>query len=224
MIDIVLPVHNAGEYFWNCVQSVRQFTDSYRLILVDDFSEEETAEKVRLIARQHQNSILIRTAKQRWFTRAVNLGLRMARTPRVVILNSDCELSIGWFEELQAIWAECEGIGMKVGLVGSVMSDEEPRRYAISNKPDYVTAHCLYVDMHALTEVSVARGTPGIYLDETKQQDIHIRSDVSISWALNELGYATIKSFKSRVGHHGGKSWGYNLAAIASVSLQDVND
>lgn len=222
--DIIIPVHNAGDFFHNCIQTLRQWTENYRLILVDDYSDEETAEKVRTVARQHQNSILIRTAKQRWFTRAVNLGLRMARTPRVVILNSDCELSMGWLEELQAVWAECEGIGLKMGLVGSVMSDEEPRRYAISTKPDYVTAHCLYVDMHALTEVSMARGTPGIYLDETKQQDIHIRSDVNISWALNGLGYATIKAFKSRVGHHGGKSWGYNLAAIAGVSLQDVND
>jgi hypothetical protein len=222
--DVVIPVHNAGDFFWNCIQTLRQWTENYRLILVDDYSDAETEEKVRTIARQHQNSILIRTAKQRWFTRAVNLGLRMARTPRVVILNSDCVVDIGWLEELQGVWEEVEGQGAKVGLVGSTMSEEELRRWEVTTGADYVTAHCIMCSMHALTEVSVKRGTPGIYLDETKQPNIHIRSDVGLSWDLNALGYTTVRSFKSKVGHHGGKSWAYNLAAINSVSLQDVND
>jgi hypothetical protein len=133
-------------------------------------------------------------------------------------------VDIGWLEELQGVWEECEAQGMKVGLVGSTMSMEEGRRWEATTGADYVTAHCLLVSMHALTEVSVKRGTPGIYLDETKQIALHIRSDVFLSYDLNALGYGTVRSFKSKVGHHGGKSWAYNLAAINSVSLQDVND
>lgn len=229
-VDIVIPVR-ITEKFQNhmdlkiCVDSLVRTTDLWRLILVDDNSDSSGAAFVDEIARKYRTTMLIRTGFQRWWTRAVNLGLRMARTERVVVLNTDVVLDDGWLEELRACWSEAETTtGERVALVGSVMSDPEPRRWAVSTGQDYVTGHCWLVSMSALSEISAARGMPGIYLDETRQDMIHIRSDVQTCWELNRAGWQTIKSFKAKVGHVGGKSWGHRLGDINSLSLEQVSE
>lgn len=225
--DIIISVRGTRQYpieedFEKCVESLVKNTTNFRLVIVDDNSDDIAAEKVSSIAASFRDCIFIRTHFQHWFTRAYNVGLRMARTPWVVCLNADTVLDSGWLDELYAVRDIVnESVG-RVALVGSVMSDPEQRRYQISMKPDYVTAHCILVSMDALSAVSAKRGMPGIYLNETTQRAIHIHSDVDLSWELNDLGYTAVKAFKSRVGHAGFKSWGGQLAAVNCVRLEDV--
>jgi len=227
--DIVICVRGTRRYpieqdFQNCIDSLVKTTSHFRLILVDDNSDDVAAAVVERVAKRLQNSILIRTQFQRWFTRAYNLGLRMVRTPRAVILNADTYLGEGWLDEMYGVWADAEAAGHNVGLVGSVLSDAELRRWIGTREPGYVTAHCQLLSMHAITEASAKRGQPGIYLDETRQDAIHIRSDVFICYELNRLGYATIQSHKSRVGHAGGRSWGHSLPDINVLTLPQVSE
>jgi len=221
--DVIIPVHNAAADLRECIDTLRQHTRSYRVILVDDFSEPEAENLCRQIAKEDPSTILIRSERQRWFTRAVNLGLRLVRTERSVVLNSDCVLGEGWLEELFAVWDECQAQcpQKRIGLIGSIMSDEEPRRYAESIKPDYVTGHCWLLSVNCLFDVSARRGMPGIYLDETKPGTAHIRSDVELCWDMNAMGIGTIKSFKAKVGHKGGRSWNYNIGAISGLRIKD---
>lgn len=224
-VDIVIPVHNALEDVRECLATLQQHTVDYRLIVVDDYSDEPTAAYLREFCAAIPSSILMRTNKQRWFTRASNLGLRLVRTERSVLLNSDCVLDNGWLEELFDVWDTCQQQQpqRKIGLVGSVMSAEEPRRFAEVMHPGYVTGHCWLVSISAMFEISAARGMPGWYLDETKAGTAHIRSDTEACWDLNKLGIATIASFKSQVGHKGGRSWGFNLGAISALRPTDLD-
>jgi glycosyltransferase involved in cell wall biosynthesis len=225
--DVVITVRATREfpaesYFVKCIETLKLHTHAYRLIIVDDASDEIAAKVISDVTSQFREAILIKTYKQRWFTRAVNLGLRMVRTPYCVVLNCDTVLDTGWLEELYAVKAEVEATVGRVGLVGSVLSGEEPRRYALSVGQDYVTGHCLLFSMDALYEASAERGMPGIYLDEMNVGLIHIHSDSHICWQFNRLGWQCVKSFKSQVGHIGGKSWGQILGLIPH-SLQAVN-
>jgi GT2 family glycosyltransferase len=228
--DILITTRNVADLAAALVETIKAHTHNYRFLLVDDFSDKPgEKEKIDLLASQHPDCVLLRTHKQRWFTRAVNLGLRLARTPRVVILNADCVVDAGWLDELYAVWAEAEQQIGKVGLVGSVLSAEEPRRWSAVRRgkadfADYVTAHCLLVDMAAISDLSCRRGTPGIYLTELDQRAIHINSDNELSYSLQDLGYATVASFKSAVGHYGGCSWGHRLGEVFALRLEDVND
>jgi len=221
--DIVLPVHNALEYTQACIDSVFANTNHFRLILVDDFSQPDTTAYLLSTLLRQPESLYIRSAQQKWFTRASNLGLRMVRTQRCVLLNSDCVVANGWLEELYDVWAEAQAVlGTKrVGLVGSTQSAEEPRRWAESAEPGYVTGHCFLLSMPVLYEVSEKRGQPGWYLDEINRDAIHINSDRYLNYELNRLGYATIASMKAAVGHHGGKSWGYNLGLTSRLRIGD---
>lgn len=227
--DIVICVRGTRRYpieqdFERCVDSLVKTTSNFRLILVDDDSDEIASAVVGRVSEWFDNSILVKTRFQRWFTRAYNLGLRLVRTPRAVILNADTILGEGWLDELYAVWADAEAAGHRVGLVGSALSDAELRRWIGTREPGYVTAHCSLLSMQAITEASAQRGQPGIYLDETRQDAIHIRSDVFICYELNRLGYVTIQSHKSRVGHAGGKSWGHDLYSINGLTLQQVSE
>jgi len=219
--DVIIPVHDALDFTKACIDSLYAHTKNFRLILADDYSGVETTAYLMGVLQRDPASLYIRTAQQKWFTRASNLGLRMVRTQRCVLLNSDCVVDEGWLEELYDVWTEAEKLlcGRRVGLVGSHLSAEEPRRYCEMVEPGYVTGHCLLLSMPVLYEVSERRGQPGWYLDELHQEAAHINSDRYLSYELNRLGYVTVASFKSAVGHHGGKSWGYDLSKTSRLRL-----
>jgi glycosyltransferase involved in cell wall biosynthesis len=223
--DIVIPVRNALADTRECVTTLQAHTTDYRLIFVDDFSDKETSEYLYQVCLANPSAVMIRTSKQRWFTRASNLGLRLVRTERSVLLNSDCVLDNGWLDELFSVWDECQAQQpqKRIGLVGSTFSAEEPRRYAETVYPGYVTGHCWLVSISALSEISARRGMPGWYLDETKPGTAHIRSDCEGSWDLQKAGFATIASFKAACGHKGGRSWGYNLGALSALRPNDLD-
>lgn len=219
--DVVVPVRDALEYTQNCFETLFAHTKDFRLIVVDDDSKVETTAYLMGLLLRQPTALYIRTGQQKWFTRASNLGLRMVRTPRAILLNSDCVVDEGWLEELYGVWEEASatpGVG-RVGLVGSTLSAEEPRRWARIQHPGYVTGHCWLVSMEALSDISSRRGQPGWYLNEVLREAIHISSDRIGCWELNQAGWITIASMKAAVGHHGGKSWGYNLGRIASLRI-----
>jgi glycosyltransferase involved in cell wall biosynthesis len=119
--DIVLPVHDAMEYTTVCLDSLFAHTENFRLILVDDYSTVEMSAYLMSILQRQPTALYIRTAQQKWFTRASNVGLRMVRTPRAVLLNSDCILDNGWLEELYGVWEEVRD-GCQNRLVGPPFS------------------------------------------------------------------------------------------------------
>jgi GT2 family glycosyltransferase len=202
------------EYFKPCVETVRQHTQAVRFIFVSDGCDAAHDQEMQEYIKRFPESLYLRTPKQLWFTRAHNLGLRFARTPWVVMLNADTVVDAGWLEDLYDVRDAVSAEGYKVGLVGVEQSGEEQRRYHRTAEPGFVTGHCYLASMDALYEASANRGTPGIYLDETQQKTIHIYSDNEICYRMNQLGWTTVTSFKTAVGHHGGKAWGYDLSVL----------
>ena len=225
--DIVIPYRSNREFpveaeFTNCVETVTRHTTDFRFLFVDDNSDSVGAAHISDIAAHFPTSLLITTHSQNWFTKATNKGLRLVRTPRGVTLNCDTIVDAGWLDEMYEVWDDVEQqTGKPVGLVGSVLSDEEPRRWRCTEPPHFVTGHCWLLSMNAINKVSELRGQPGWYLDEINPLCIHIRSDVELSHRLNLMGYQTVESFKSKVGHLGGRSWGHRLGSIPSTLACD---
>lgn len=225
--DIVITYRSTREfptegYLKQCVDSVVENTSAcYRFIFVDDNSDVEGRGFLQEIADLYPTSILIQTRMRNWFTRASNIGLRHVRTHKAVLLNSDTICRAGWLKELYDVWDEVEmETQRRVGLVGSVLSRQEQRRYELSPAPGYVTGHCWLLSMPALSEAADSRGTPGEYLDTTNVDMAHIRSDIEICTMLRGLGYLCVNAFKSEVDHLGGKSWGMNLQNLWPITPQ----
>jgi len=216
--DIVIPVHNALDYLRHCVHTVCEHTGNYRIIFVDDFSGPATKQYLQQAIEDHKDWLLVQTGKQKWFTRASNLGLRLVKTERAVLLNSDTEVNSGWLKELYDVWTEVETQrpGIQIGLVGSVTCDTNATRWIESHvsKLGYISGHCYLLRMSVLEEMARRRGTPGWYFNEKDPQQIHIASDRIMCWDMNREGFATIGAYHAAVGHHGGKSWGHQLHTI----------
>lgn len=230
--DIIIAVRSTRKYplekyFETCLDSIVRYTSNYRFIFVDDASDDIGAAAVSNAAARFHDSVLIRTHKQNWFTRAHNKALRLVKTPCAVMINADCGVGEGWLEELYECWTQTESLHGQVGLVGSQSYDTVNPKWVLAVPgvhPGYVTGHCWLVSIKAMFDVSVARGTNGWYLNETNPALLHIRSDVEMCTDMNKCGYKTVMSFHANVQHYGGRSWGHDLSSIDCLRLEDLPD
>jgi GT2 family glycosyltransferase len=112
--DLIICVHNALPDVRACLAAVVRHTrPPYRLILVDDGSEAETAAWLSEFARA-QGAELIRHPAALGYTRAANAGLRRSGAPLAVLLNSDTLPAPGWLDRLAA----CAEADARIGLAG----------------------------------------------------------------------------------------------------------
>ncbi|MCK4828211.1 glycosyltransferase family 2 protein, partial [bacterium] len=112
LISIVIPVYNKPLYTFSCLKSIVENTAdlSYEVIVIDDCSDLETAEMLRMV----QNIRILRNKTNLGFIRSCNKGAMAARGEYVVILNNDTIVTEGW---LQALLKTFE-IDDNTGLVG----------------------------------------------------------------------------------------------------------
>ena len=114
-VDIVVCVHNALADVKLCLNSVlSRTTANYRLIIVNDGSDEQTTEYLQQFCTSHEAVDLVETNGPVGYTRAANCGLRASRAEYVLLLNSDTIVSWLWLEGL----LECMGSDSRPGIVG----------------------------------------------------------------------------------------------------------
>lgn len=100
--EIIVPHYGSGwltDLCLRCIESIREHSRNYRLILVDNGSPEFHLLESEI--RRHPHT-LIRNTENLGFVRAVNQGLRSSTAARVLILNNDTEVTAGWLEKLDA--------------------------------------------------------------------------------------------------------------------------
>ena len=98
MLSIVVPVLNQHEMTKDCIDAIREMTQDFELILVDNGSEPP-------IAKPYMGFVdvgLIRNETNLGFPAAVNQGIRASKGDVVVLLNNDVIVTPGWAERMQA--------------------------------------------------------------------------------------------------------------------------
>jgi GT2 family glycosyltransferase len=99
--SVVIPNYNGWRFLPTCLDSLRRQTrQGFEIILVDNAS---TDGSVDLVA-QHYPEVrcLVRESNRSFFSGAVNLGIRNARSEVVFLLNNDTELDERCLEDLLA--------------------------------------------------------------------------------------------------------------------------
>lgn len=99
MLSIVIPVHNAHEFLGQTLLSLVATTHfDFELILIDDFSKEETRKYVQGVEILAPGITVrkIFNSEHKWTNYCWNIGASEANGVYVAILNSDIILSQGW--------------------------------------------------------------------------------------------------------------------------------
>lgn len=97
-VSIVIPVYNKWAYTAACLSSLLEFKGrhSFEVIVVDDQSDDETAEQLTKI----EGLTHLRNEKNLGFVGSCNRGARHARGEFLVLLNNDTQVLEGWLDEL----------------------------------------------------------------------------------------------------------------------------
>jgi glycosyltransferase involved in cell wall biosynthesis/GT2 family glycosyltransferase len=103
-VVVCIPVFNAAEHFARCLASVvRHATNDLVVLIADDASADPAIEGVArdLGERDGVRMLYQRRPENLGFVRNLNAVFADVAPADVVILNSDCEVTAGWFEGLR---------------------------------------------------------------------------------------------------------------------------
>lgn len=107
-VDVVIPVHGNYAITHNCLARLASQTLAHRVIVVDDFSPDDTADQ---IARDWPAVSLLRLTERAGYTSAVNSGVAEGDGDVVVVLNNDVELRSDFLGKLTAPLLNDGGVG-----------------------------------------------------------------------------------------------------------------
>jgi len=122
MTDIIVLTHNKEEKTCRCFESIALNTKNYRVLWVDNGSEEASIQKVLPFAEKLENFRLMRNKENEGFSKGVNCALRLflfdGLSDHLILLNNDVVVTKGWLDHLIAAMK-------KSGLdaIGPVTSD-----------------------------------------------------------------------------------------------------
>lgn len=113
-VDIIIPIYNAYDYLYKCLQSVYQYTDlvENRLILINDNSSDTRIEPY-LNSQTKENVIIIHNKENKGFSNNINLGMAQSKERDVLLLNSDTIVTKNWVEKI----VECAYSDRAIGTV-----------------------------------------------------------------------------------------------------------
>jgi glycosyltransferase involved in cell wall biosynthesis len=102
LCEIIIPVWNELARTRRCLEAIREKTrTSYRLIVVDNGSEEETRRYLETLASGPEwPGVLMRNDQNRGYIKAVNQGLVNSSAPYLCLLNNDVVVTEGWLARM----------------------------------------------------------------------------------------------------------------------------
>lgn len=144
--SIIIPVHNCLEYTKQCIQSIRENTENYELIIIDNGSTDDTWRwfKEQSVGRGDNNllilkdGIVIRKEKNVGFVRAINQGMyNVEEGNNICWLNNDIIVTPDWLEHL---------LDHKTDMVGPCSNFVAGKQYTIPGG--------VYTDKQSLYDIS----------------------------------------------------------------------
>ncbi len=135
-IDVIICVHNALVDFKNCIESVfkaRRFNE-YKVIIVDDGSDEETRDFIASLPAEHLFVSVTRNKVAEGYTKAANKGLSLSVADFVILLNSDTIVSEGWAEKLASALFSTPNAGIVGPLSNAASWQSIPSNQWINTK------------------------------------------------------------------------------------------
>ena len=106
-VTVVIPNYNGGKYIEQCLRSVYEGSEVPHVIVVDNGSEDGSAD---LVAEEFPEVTLLKLSRNTGFCHAVNAGIRLTRTDYCFLLNNDTEIDRDCVRNLRAAIGRSEKI------------------------------------------------------------------------------------------------------------------
>lgn len=154
-VTIVIPNYNGKHFMQPCLESLEKQTEQdFRIIVVDNCS---TDGSVEYMAEYYPQIEVLSLNKNYGFSYAVNIGIRHADTPYVILLNNDTTVDPHYIEE----------------MICAI--EQSPRIFSVSSKmiqmyhPDLIDSAG---DLYTLMGWGVCRGTGRPVSNYTQSDEI----------------------------------------------------
>ena len=230
-VDIIIPVHNQLGFLKQCVASIRQYTTDYSIIVIDDASDNETADWIK----KQKFDCVIRHEKPRGFGRSCNEGIAKSTAPWICLLNSDTLVTPHWLSTMLSVASlgfdivgpttshssgpQCDHsitpkrIDMKTKQVNEV-ADKKLREHMTDYLQCDVFGFCI------LFSSEVVKFIGG--LDHKRYLDGYYE-DWDFVWRAQRYGFKSAWAKGSYVHHYGGTSFYERIGAVAVQELSERN-
>ncbi len=97
-VTVVIPNYNGKKYINDCMDALAfQRSDEVRFVVVDNGS---TDGSVEILREEYPWARLVELGENTGFCHAVNVGIRLAETPYVLLLNNDTMVKDGFIKNL----------------------------------------------------------------------------------------------------------------------------
>ena len=97
-VTIVIPNYNGKHFMEPCLASLKEQTcQDFRILVVDNASEDGS---IPYLKKHYPEIDVIALDKNYGFSKAVNVGIRHAHTPYVILLNNDTTVDRRYVEEM----------------------------------------------------------------------------------------------------------------------------
>ncbi len=112
-VSVIVPARNEAGNIGNCIESLLKQNyppHLYELIIVNDGSEDQTAETVRIYQQKDKRVILLDCLADSLLppgkSRALETGLRAAKGEVIFNTDADCDVSEDWLSETLAFYSD----------------------------------------------------------------------------------------------------------------------
>lgn len=213
LVSIIILCWNNLECTKKCIESIRKNTPlNYQFVIIDNGSTDGTSRYIETML--NGRDMLIHNVTNMGFSSANNLGSRVASGEYLLFLNNDCEVSLGWFEQLtEAVKGNCV-VGPSLGVLtkndDKKLIDYRGRCSDESDLMSYLEGWCLLIKKKDFFFVG------GFDV----QFDPFLSEDADLSFRCREIGLS-IKSLPNLpVLHHRSKSLKMhtNIRAISNLN------
>lgn len=137
LFSVIIPVYNYAQYLPEAVQSVLdQPGDDYEVIIVDDGSEDNSAEVAQKVADESAGKIRFIHQENQGPGAARNTGIREACGDYCLFLDADDRLTSNALDSFRAVLAQRQPFGMVVAGHVSIHDDGRRREHRPPNCSD----------------------------------------------------------------------------------------
>ena len=233
-VSVVIPNYNGIEYIDQCIHALKAQKDeiSFDIIVVDNHSADGSRE---LVQEKYPEVELISLDENYGFCKAVNIGIKAAKTPYVILLNNDTRVWKGFVKNLY----ESINKSQDIFSVSSMMIQAKKKEW-IDDAGDY---YCAFGWAFARgkdkpgeqyekpCEITAACAGAAIYRKQVFEKigyfdEVHFAylEDIDVGYRARLYGYKNIYEPKAKVYHEGSGASGsrYNEFKVKHSSRNSI--